>query len=398
MKNLENYKIESKRVLFRADFNVPLVDGKITDTSRIIAIQSSIKKLISNKNKIFLVAHFGRPKGEIINKYSLSFILPSLKEIFNVDKIYFLKNLDEESIITITEDMQRGDLCLVENIRFLKEEEKIDLHFAKRISNLFDVYVNDAFSASHRNHTSITGFAKFLPAVAGDHLITEIDNINFFLENSKKPNMAIVGGSKISTKIQLLNNLIEQFSTIAIGGAMANTFLLANKKNVGNSLIEENLNEEAINVQLKAKKLNCKLILPVDAVCGKNIQDTNPVYRKIDEISSDDMILDIGEITTKLINEEIINSKMVLWNGPVGAFEYKPYDKATNVIAKIIKFNAKKLNIDTLAGGGDTISAIKNAKAEDGFDYISNAGGAFLEWLEGNESPGVIALKENNFS
>ena len=398
MKNLENYKVESKRVLFRADFNVPLVDGKITDTSRIIAAKSSIKKLISNKNKIFLVAHFGRPKGEIINKYSLSFILPSLKEIFNVDKIYFLKNLDEESIKTITEDMQRGDLCLVENIRFLKEEEKIDLHFAKRISNLFDVYVNDAFSASHRNHTSITGFAKFLPAVAGNHLITEIDNINFFLENSKKPNMAIVGGSKISTKIQLLNNLIEKFSTLAIGGAMANTFLLANKKNVGNSLIEENLNEEAIKVQLKAKKLNCKLILPVDAVCGKNIQDTHPVYRKIDEISSDDMILDIGEITTKLINEEIINSKMVLWNGPVGVFEYKPYDKATNVIAKIIKFNAKKLNIDTLAGGGDTISAIKNAKAEDGFDYISNAGGAFLEWLEGNESPGVIALKENNFS
>ena len=398
MKNLENYKIESKRVLFRADFNVPLVDGKITDTSRIIAIQSSIKKLISNKNKIFLVAHFGRPKGEIINKYSLSFILPSLKEIFNVDKIYFLKNLDEESIKTITEDMQGGDLCLVENIRFLKEEEKIDLHFAKRISNLFDVYVNDAFSASHRNHTSITGFAKFLPAVAGNHLITEIDNINFFLENSKKPNMAIVGGSKISTKIQLLNNLIKQFSTIAIGGAMANTFLLANKKNVGNSLIEENLNEEAIKIQLKAKKLNCKLILPVDVVCGKNIQDTNPVYRKIDEISSDDMILDIGKITTKLINEEIINSKMVLWNGPVGAFEYKPFDKATNIIAKIIKFNAKKLNIDTLAGGGDTISAIKNVKAEDGFDYISNAGGAFLEWLEGNESPGVIALKENNFS
>ena len=398
MKNLENYKIDSKRVLFRADFNVPLVDGKITDTSRIIAIQSSIKKLISNKNKIFLVAHFGRPKGEIINKYSLSFILPSLKEIFNVDKIYFLKNLDEESIKTITEDMQGGDLCLVENIRFLKEEEKIDLHFAKRISNLFDVYVNDAFSASHRNHTSITGFAKFLPAVAGNHLIKEIDNINFFLENSKKPKMAIIGGSKISTKIQLLKNLIEQFSTIAIGGAMANTFLIANQKNIGKSLIEKNLIEEAIDIQLKAKKLNCKLILPIDVVCGKNIQDTNPVYCKIEEISSDDMILDIGEITTKLINEEIINSKMVLWNGPVGAFEYKPYDKATNEIAKTIKLNSKKLNINTLAGGGDTISAIKNTNAEDGFDYISNAGGAFLEWLEGNESPGVTALKENNFT
>ena len=398
MKNLKNYKIESKRVLFRADLNVPVVDDVITDTSRIIAVKSSIKKLISNKNKIFLLAHFGRPNGEVVEKFSLNFILPSLKELFDVDKIYFLKNLDEESFKKRTEDMQRGDLCLVENIRFQKEEEKIDLHFAKRISNLFDVYVNDAFSASHRNHTSITGFAKFLPAVAGNHLVKEINNINSFLENSKKPKMAIVGGSKISTKIQLLNNLIEQFSTIAIGGAMANTFLIANQKNIGNSLIEKNLIEEAINIQLKAKKLNCKLILPVDVVCGKNIKDTKPVNCKIEEILSDDMILDIGEITTKLINEEIINSKMVLWNGPVGAFEYKPYDKATNEIAKTIKLNAKKLNIDTLAGGGDTISAIKNTNAEDGFGYISNAGGAFLEWLEGNESPGVTALKENHFT
>ena len=185
MKNLENYKIESKRVLFRADLNVPVVDGVITDTSRIIAVKSSIKKLIFNKNKIFLLAHFGRPNGEVVKKFSLNFILPSLKELFEVDNIYFLKNLDEESFKKRTEDMQRGDLCLVENIRFQKEEEKIDLHFAKRISNLFDVYVNDAFSASHRNHTSITGFAKFLPAVAGNHLVKEIDNINFFLKMQK---------------------------------------------------------------------------------------------------------------------------------------------------------------------------------------------------------------------
>ena len=294
--------------------------------------------------------------------------------------------------------MQNGDLCLIENIRFQKEEEKIDLQFSKRISKLFDVYVNDAFSASHRNHSSITGFPKFLPAVAGNHLVKEIKNINLFLENSRKPNIAIIGGSKISTKIQLLNNLIEKFSTVAIGGAMANTFLLANKNNVGHSLAEENLIKEAINIQLKAKKLNCKLILPVDVVCGKNFKDTNPVNRKIDEILLDDMILDIGEITTQVINEEIINSKMVLWNGPVGAFEFQPYDKATNSIAEIIKLNSKKLNIDALAGGGDTVAAIKNTNAEDGFNYISNAGGAFLEWLEGNESPGVIALKENNFS
>ena len=239
MKNLNNYKIENKNILFRADLNVPVVDGVITDTSRIEAIKSSIKKLKSNKNKIFLMAHFGRPKGEIIDKYSLNFIIPSLKEILNLDKVFFLKNLEEKSVEKIINEMQAGNLCLVENIRFIQEEENNDFNFAKKISSLFDVYVNDAFSASHRNHTSITGFPKFLPAVAGNHMIKEINSINSFLDNAKKPNMAIVGGSKISTKIQLLNNLIEQFSVVAIGGAMANTFLLANNHNIGKSLVEK---------------------------------------------------------------------------------------------------------------------------------------------------------------
>ncbi len=397
MKNLDNYLVKNKTVLFRADLNVPIVDGSITDNSRILAIKPSIKKLIYNNNKIFIIAHFGRPKGEVIEKYSLKFIISSLKKIFEIEKIHFLKNLDKNLIKLKINEMKNGEVCLIENIRFQKEEEKSNLYFAKEITNLFNVYVNDAFSASHRNHTSITGFAKFIPAVAGYHLIKEINNINSFLQNSKKPNIAIVGGSKISTKIHLLNNLIEQFSSVCIGGAMANTFLLANNINIGRSLAEKDLINEALKIQIKAKKLNCKLILPVDVVCGKNTQDTNPVNCIIGDTSLNDMILDIGENTTRLINEEIINSKMLLWNGPVGAFEYKPYDKATNEIAKIIKFNAKKLKIDTLAGGGDTVSAIKNAKAEDGFNYISNAGGAFLSWLEGNESPGVIALKENNF-
>jgi phosphoglycerate kinase len=398
MKNLKNYNVRNKKILFRADLNVPVVDGIITDTSRIKAIKSSIELLIYNKNKIFLIAHFGRPKGEVVEKYSLNFILPSLKEILNLDKVYFLNNLNQELVKKKVDEMQSGNLCLVENIRFLKEEEDIDLNFAKQISSLFDVYVNDAFSASHRNHTSITGFPKFLPAVAGNHLISEIDNINSFLDNAKKPNMAIVGGSKISTKIQLLNNLIEQFNVVAIGGAMANTFLLANNYNLGKSLVEKNLIEEANNIQLKAKKLNCELILPTDAMCGKNIHDANPIHRKINEVLPEEMILDIGDNTTQFINNKILNSKMVLWNGPVGAFEFKPYDKATNAIANVIKVNAKKLNINTLAGGGDTVAAIKNTHAEDGFNYISNAGGAFLEWLEGNQSPGVKSLKENNLS
>ena len=218
MKNLKNYNIKNKKILFRADLNVPVIDGIITDTSRIKAIKSSIEILTSNKNKIFLLAHFGRPNGEVVEKYSLNFILSSLKDILNLDKIYFLEKFDQESVEEKINEMQSGNLCLVENIRFLKEEEKIDLNFASKMSSLFDVYVNDAFSASHRNHTSITGFPKFLPAVAGNHMIKEIDSINSFLDNAKKPNMAIVGGSKISTKIKLLNNLIEQFSSVVIGG------------------------------------------------------------------------------------------------------------------------------------------------------------------------------------
>ncbi len=397
MKNLDNYKIENKKVLFRADLNVPVVEGVITNISRISAVKSSIKKLISNKNKIFIISHFGRPNGKFVDKLSLNFILLSLKKVLEVNKVHFLKNLNKDNINKTANEMQSGEVCLIENIRFQKEEEKIDLDFAKSISFLFDVYVNDAFSASHRNHTSITGFAKFLPAIAGNNLIKEINNINSFLQNLKKPNIAIIGGSKISTKIKLLKNLIEKFNTIVIGGAMANTFLLANKINIADSLVEENLVSDALNIQQKAKKLNCKIILPIDVVCANKIEDKNPIYCKIEDIPLGFKILDLGKITTKLINEEIIKSKMVLWNGPVGAFEYKPYDEATNGIAKTIKLNAKKFNIKTLAGGGDTVSAINNTKSESGFTYISNAGGAFLEWLEGNESPGVIALKENKF-
>jgi len=397
MKNLRNYEIINKKVLFRADLNVPVLDEVITDSSRILAIKSSIKNLILNKNKIFIIAHFGRPKGEVSEKYSLKFILLSLREILGIKNIHFLENLQKDKINKTINDMQYGEVCLIENIRFQKTEEKIDLNFAKNISSFFDVYVNDAFSVSHRNHTSITGFAKYIPAVAGNHLIQEIKNIDSFLENAKTPNMAIVGGSKISTKIKLLNNLIKRFNCIVLGGAMANTFLLSNNIDIGKSLVQKDLVDEAQNIQKKAKQYNCKLILPTDVVCGKNLDDKKPFEFNINEIASNFMILDLGKSTTQVINQEIINSKMVLWNGPVGAFEYKPYDKATTEIALNIKENAKKLNIDILAGGGDTVSSIKNANAEGGFKYISNAGGAFLEWLEGNQSPGVIALKENNF-
>jgi len=396
MKNLNNYSINKKKVLFRADLNIPIINGKISDNSRIEAIKPSITKLLKQQNKIFILSHFGRPKEDNKNKHSLKFILPTLQKEFSVKKIYFLKNLDGESISRKIEEMFFGEICLIENIRFYPEEEKNDQDFAKQISKNFDLFVNDAFSVSHRYHASIVGFTKYLPAIAGDSLLEEIKNIDMFLNNPKKPNLAIIGGSKISTKIDLLNNLIELFDTIVVGGAMANTFLYANKVNIGMSFVEKDLLKNAIEIQTKAKNYNCKLILPVDAVCSKKLTDKiNIRYCEINNVLQDHMILDVGEKTTKIIENEISKSQMIIWNGPLGAFEYSPFNQSSVQIADTIKKYSKAFKIISLAGGGDTISLIKSARAEDGFTYISKAGGAFLEWLEGKESPGVRALKEN---
>ena len=396
MKNLNNYSIFKKKVLFRADLNIPVIGGKITDNSRIEAIKSSIKKLLKQQNKIFILSHFGRPKEDNKNKHSLKFILPTLQKKFGVNKVYFLKNLDGKSISRKIEEMFFGEICLIENIRFYPEEEKNDQDFVKQISKKFDLFVNDAFSVSHREHASIVGFAKYLPAIAGDSLLEEIQNIDVFLNNPKKPNLAIIGGSKISTKINLINNLIEFFDTIVVGGAMANTFLYANKVNTGISFVEKNLLTNARAIQTKATNYKCKLILPIDAVCSKKLTDKiNIRCCEINDVLQDHMILDVGEKTTKIIKDEILKSQMVIWNGPLGAFEYTPFNQSSFQIADTIKKYSKNLKIISIAGGGDTISLIKSAKAEDGFTYISKAGGAFLEWLEGKESPGVRALKEN---
>ncbi len=396
MKNLNNYSIGMKKVLFRADLNVPVNNGIVTDTSRILAVKKSIKILLEQKNKIFIISHFGRPKEYNKMQYSLEFLCTYLEKIFELEKVHFLKNIESKDFNKTINETNYGEVCLIENIRFYPGEEKNDQDFSKFFTDHFDVFVNDAFSASHRNHASITGFAKYLPAVAGDHLIKEIYNINLYLKNLKKPNLALIGGSKISTKIKLLNNLIKLFDTIAIGGAMANTFLLSNNIQIGSSLVETELIEHCIKIKNKADKFNCKLILPIDVVCSTNINDKKNIRScNIENILPNEMILDIGEKTTKIICDEILKSKMLIWNGPFGAFETKPFDESSKKIANIIKNSSKNINLDALAGGGDTVSFIRNANAEDGFKYISNAGGAFLEWLEGKQSPGVVALKEN---
>jgi len=399
MKTINNYSIKKKNVLFRADLNVPVVNGIITEKSRIISIKSSIKKLIEKKNKIFLLSHFGRPKGIYNKKFSLEFLCSVLVKEFEIEKIYFIKGFDNQDIKGIINKMNFGDVCLFENIRFCEGEEKNDTNFAKELSKNFDVYVNDAFSVSHKQHASIVGITYYLPSLAGDSLLDEMKNLEIFFNNPKKPNTAILGGSKISTKIELIHSLIKYFDNIVIGGAMANTFLLAQGYNIGKSLVEKKLIKTAEEILKKAKNYNCNIIFPTDVVCSNNLNDSINIRRSnINNILPNQMILDIGNRTIEIIIKTLLKSNMILWNGPLGAFEYKPFNYATIKIANIIKKNAKLLNIIVLAGGGDTISAIKMAKAEEGFSYISKGGGAFLEWLKGNESPGVKALKENKMS
>lgn len=395
MKYLKNHNVKEKKIILRVDLNVPLVNGIITEKSRIDAIQLTVKKLQEQQNKIFLISHFGRPNGKVNKKYSLEFICPILKKELELDKIFFLDNLENESIQNTINKMSQGDVCLIENIRFYSEEQKNDLNFVKKISKNFDVYINDAFSVSHRNHASIVGFPQYLPSYAGYSLIEEIKNIDLFMNNSKKPNLAIIGGSKISTKIDLLYNLIEKCDVIAIGGAMANTFLYAKGIDVGISLYEKNLTKTVLSILEKAKKIDCKILLPLDVVCANNLYDKINIRQSdVNNVISNQMVLDIGDRTIKEISSYILKSKAVLWNGPLGAFEYIPYEKSSIEIANVIKKNTK-FGISTIAGGGDTISVIKMAKAQDGFSYISKAGGAFLEWLEGKSSPGVDALKNN---
>ena len=292
--------------------------------------------------------------------------------------------------------MNKGDICLFENIRFCSEEEENNLEFSREICKNFDAYINDAFSSSHRNHASIVGFPKFLPSLAGYSLLNEIKNINKFIENPKKPNLSIIGGSKISSKIDLIYNLLKSFNYIFIGGAMANTFLYSKNIDIGKSLCEKELSKTALTILHDAIKYDCKIILPIDVICANSLEDKLDIRNcNIEEILPNQMVLDIGKKTIQLLSTYILKSHMILWNGPLGVFEHKPFDESSIAVANIIKENSLLTNLITLAGGGDTLSAISLAKAESGFSYLSKAGGAFLEWLEGNESPGVIALKEN---
>ena len=388
IKDLEN--LSQKKILLRLDLNVPLKNGLITDETRINKIIPIIDFLIREKSKIIIISHVGRPKGEVNKILSLKPICESLEKkikkkikLFD-ENIYKLKKKD---LFKNSEDQ----IVFLENIRFYKEEEENDVSFAKHLASLGDLYVNDAFSCSHRAHASISKITEFLPSFAGFQLETEINALKKVTTEIKKPVTCIIGGSKISTKIGIIKNLIPKFDNIIIVGGMANNIIRYKGKNIGKSIKEENCETTVREIFETSKNHSCKITFPEDVLVGKNMNDKSKV-KELDDIQDDDLILDIGPKTIKKIKNIIETTATILWNGPAGYFENPNFANGSNEIAKAIIRKNKDNSIYSVLGGGDTIAVINQIKALKKFNFVSTAGGAFLEYLEGKELPGIKAL------
>ncbi|MDA8706409.1 phosphoglycerate kinase [Candidatus Pelagibacter bacterium] len=386
----EELNLNNKRILLRLDLNVPLIDDKITDTTRIDKIIPTLKFLISQNTKIIIISHVGRPKGEVINELSLRPICKDLEMKLRQNIKLISKDIKE----IISENLFNNDnekIIMLENIRFYPEEEKNITKFAKQIASLADIYVNDAFSCSHRAHASIDKITNFLPCYSGLQLDLEIDALKKITSEIKKPITCIIGGSKVSTKINIIKNLIPKFDNIIIVGGMANNIIKYMGNNIGKSLQEENSDTIIKEIISLSETENCKIIYPQDVVVGKNLNGT-PQIKELNEISKDDMILDIGPKTISMINNIIDKSNTILWNGPAGYFENPSFANGSIEIAKKIIDNNKSNKIYSVAGGGDTVSLLNSLNAVNDFNFVSTAGGAFLEYLEGKELPGIKAL------
>ena len=388
-----NLDIESKRVLLRVDFNVPTNNGSVTETSRIEKVLPTINFLINKKAKIIIISHIGRPKGQIVDGLSLKPIAKKLSSFLNQNVIFLNKTIGLE-VIEKSKNISNGEILLLENLRFHKEEELNEENFAKELSKVGDIYVNEAFSCSHRTHASVCEITKHINSFAGKQLIEEIKNIKLLTHGAKKPVACIIGGSKISTKIRILTNLVKKMETIVVVGAMANNFIKYKGYNIGKSMFEKNQENLLKGIIEKSKSNNCQLILPQDVVVAKNFKSKGQV-KKLNAIDKNDLILDIGEKTVQNIYKIIDESKTVLWNGPAGYFEIKEFSEGSRKIAQKISNNTKNKSLISIAGGGDTVAAINNFNCADGFTYISTAGGAFLELLEGKVLPGIKALEIN---
>ncbi|MDC0426448.1 phosphoglycerate kinase [Pelagibacteraceae bacterium] len=388
----KDLKVENKTIILRVDLNVPIIEKKIQDFTRITLVLPFLEELIKKKSKIILISHLGRPKGVKDTKLSLLPIYKYLKEKINTNMYFYTGEVNEE-LKTKCSYLKNGEVLLIENIRFFKEETDNEENFSKKIGELGSVFINDAFSCSHRKQASIHGITKFIKdTYAGPLLKEEVTAIDLVIKNTKKPVTCIIGGSKISTKINVISSLIKNANNIIIVGAMANNFLKYKNYEIGKSLKEENSSEIIKKILLEAKESKCNLLIPNDCLVSKSFEG-DPIVKDIRSIEKDEIILDIGPQTLKNIEETIDNSNTVMWNGPAGYFENKNFAVGTNFIAQKISNNTSKNSLVSVLGGGDTVSAINKSGLKLSFTHLSTAGGAFLEYLEGKDLPGLSVLK-----
>jgi phosphoglycerate kinase len=392
-RTLDDADVPGKRVLLRVDLNVPTENGRVTDTTRIERVAPTIEEIASKGGEVVLLAHFGRPKGARDETYSLRPVAAAVADVVKRPVAFATDCIGETAAAAIAK-MKNGDILLLENTRFYKGEEKNDPAFVEELAKLGDLYVNDAFSAAHRAHASTEGVAHKLPAYCGRAMQAELEALTMALGAPQRPVAAIVGGAKVSTKLELLGNLIKKVDVLIIGGGMANTFLFAEGKHVGKSLCEKEMADTARSIMAEALKGNCRIVLPVDATVAKEFKaHAHARVVDVDHVAEDEMILDIGPKSVVAVEEILGEVKTLVWNGPFGAFETPPFEAATFAIAKTVGSLARDGKLKAIAGGGDTVAALNEADVAGQFTYVSAAGGAFLEWMEGKALPGVEALR-----
>ena len=391
-KTLDGIEAAGKTALVRVDLNVPMQDGKVSDFTRIERVAPTVRELAEKGAKVVLLSHFGRPKGQVVPEMSLAAVADAMASHLDMN-IAFGKDCIGSNAQSIIDDLDNGGVALLENVRYHAGEEKNDPGFASELAKLGDLYVNDAFSCSHRAHASTEALAHLLPAYAGRNMEAELKALSAALEAPERPVIAIVGGAKISTKLDLLFNLIEKVDHLVIGGGMANTFLNAKGVDVGASLCEHDLAETAKEILTKAETVGCSVFLQSDAVLAKEFK-AGAVNRTapVSDVAGDEMILDMGSTSAEKLKSTLASCKTLIWNGPLGAFEIEPFGTGTFTVAEEAAKLTQAGKLVSVAGGGDTVSALAKAGVSDSFTYISTAGGAFLEWMEGKELPGVKAL------
>jgi phosphoglycerate kinase len=392
-KTIDDIAVAGKRVLVRGDLNVPVKDGKVSDATRIERLVPTLRDLLAKGARVIVISHFGRPKGKAVPEMSLAPVADALARTLG-RPVAFAKDCVGDAAKAVVDGLRDGEVALLENLRFHAEEEANDAEFARRLAALGDVYVNDGFSVSHRAHASTDAIARLLPSAAGRNMQAELEALEAALGSPQRPVVAIVGGAKISTKLEVLGNLIAKVDALVIGGGMANTFLHALGTDVGKSLCENDLADTARAIMAKADAVGCEIVLPSDVVIAAKLEAGAPSETvRVAAVPPDRMILDIGADSAAALAERLRGTRTLLWNGPLGAFEFSPFDKSTVLVARAAAERTRAGTLVSVAGGGDTVAALRHAGVADDFTYVSTAGGAFLEWLEGKELPGVAALQ-----